>query len=67
MDFLLSREFQQQVPDQMYVYPAVTGVAPPPVWATAAPLPAEPAELPAADVEKNRDRWVEQWRTLMHG
>lgn len=67
VDFLLSREFQQQVADQMYVYPAVTGVPLPPAWATAAPLPPKPAELPAAEVERNRDRWVQQWRTLVRG
>ncbi|MGW0890593.1 thiamine ABC transporter substrate-binding protein [Saccharopolyspora sp. NPDC002578] len=67
VDFLLSPEFQAQVPDQMYVYPAVDGVALPPGWAESAPLPQGPAELPAAEVERDRDRWVEQWRTLVRG
>ncbi|WP_243789887.1 thiamine ABC transporter substrate binding subunit [Saccharopolyspora gloriosae] len=67
VDFLLSPEFQAQMPEQMYVYPAVDGVALPPGWATSAPLPQQPTELPAAEVERNRDRWVEQWRTLVRG
>lgn len=67
VDFLLSREFQRQAPEQMYVYPAVDGVPLPPNWSASAPLPPRPAELPASEVERNRDRWVQQWRTLVRG
>ncbi|MEU6130539.1 thiamine ABC transporter substrate-binding protein [Saccharopolyspora sp. NPDC047091] len=67
VDFLLSPEFQGQVADQMYVYPALDGVALPKGWTASAPLPPRPRELPADEVENNRDRWVEQWRTLVRG
>ncbi|MFR9729924.1 thiamine ABC transporter substrate binding subunit [Saccharopolyspora sp. MS10] len=67
VDFLLSPEFQGQVAEQMYVYPAVEGIALPPGWETSAPLPPRPTELPAAEVERNRDRWVDEWRTLIRG
>lgn len=67
VEFLLSEPFQAQVPEQMYVYPARDGVALPASWAVAAPLPADPAELPPAAVQANRERWVEQWRDLVLG
>ena len=67
VDFLLSQQFQAQVADQMYVYPAREGVALPDAWTKAAPLPANSAALPADQVSANRDHWVQQWRTLVQG
>ncbi len=62
MDFLLSQEFQSQVPEQMYVYPARSDVSLPEAWQQAAPLPAAPAELPSEEIQQNRERWVDEWR-----
>ncbi|CAM00313.1 thiamine transport system substrate-binding protein [Saccharopolyspora erythraea NRRL 2338] len=67
VDFLLSPEFQAQVADTMYVYPSVRDVPLPQSWVVSAPLPPQPAELPAQQVEQNRDRWVEQWRAVVRG
>jgi thiamine transport system substrate-binding protein len=67
MDFLLSEEFQSQVPDQMYVYPARKGVALPEAWQKAAPLPTAPAELPAGEIQQNRERWISEWRAVAVG
>lgn len=67
VDFLLSPAFQSQVAEQMYVYPAVREVPLPPGWETSAPQPAESAELPAQLVERERDRWIEQWRAVVRG
>jgi thiamine transport system substrate-binding protein len=67
MDFLLSTEFQSQVPDQMYVYPTRAGVTLPAAWQQAAPLPSAPAELPSAEIQKNRERWIDEWRAVVTG
>jgi thiamine transport system substrate-binding protein len=67
LDFLLSQQFQAEVPDQMYVYPARAGVALPDAWQKAAPLPADSATLPADSVQRNRESWVNQWRSLVQG
>jgi len=67
MDFLLSKEFQSQVPDQMYVYPARADVSLPEAWQKAAPLPTAPAELPSAEIQRNRERWIDEWRGLVQG
>ncbi|GAA4416596.1 thiamine ABC transporter substrate binding subunit [Actinokineospora soli] len=67
VDLLLSPEFQRTVPELMYVYPAREGVALPESWQKAAPLPSEPASLPAADIQANRERWIEQWRAAVRG
>jgi len=65
VDFLLSQQFQATVPDNMYVYPARAGVALPQTWTVAAPLPPDPASLPADVVQAGRERWIEQWRSSL--
>lgn len=67
MDFLLSAEFQSQVPEQMYVYPTRKDVQLPEAWQKAAPLPTAPAELPAKDIQQNRERWISEWRGIVQG
>jgi thiamine transport system substrate-binding protein len=67
MDFLLSEEFQSKVPEQMYVYPARSDVALPEAWRQAAPLPTAPAELPSAEIQENRERWIAEWRAVVRG
>ncbi|MDR7302795.1 thiamine ABC transporter substrate-binding protein [Haloactinomyces albus] len=67
MDFLVSRRFQAQVSEQMYVYPVVRGVALPESWQKVAPRPQRPAEMSPDRIERNRQRWVQQWRTLVRG
>ncbi|GAB3454644.1 thiamine ABC transporter substrate-binding protein [Actinophytocola sediminis] len=67
LDFLLSREFQEQVPDQMYVYPARSDVELPAAWQHAAPQPTTAGELDPAEIAKNRERWIDEWRALVQG
>lgn len=67
MDFLLSERFQAQVPEQMYVYPTRQGVELPEAWQKAAPLPSAPAELPASEIQQNRERWINEWRGIVEG
>jgi thiamine transport system substrate-binding protein len=67
MDFLLSEQFQSQVPEQMYVYPARAGITLPEAWQKAAPLPAKPGELPSAEIQQNRERWIGEWRAIVQG
>ncbi|CAM3932071.1 thiamine ABC transporter substrate binding subunit [Kibdelosporangium persicum] len=68
LDFLISQQFQAEVPDQMYVYPVREGVALPEAWQKAAPMPTDTeATLPAQEVDRNRENWVNQWRSLVQG
>jgi thiamine transport system substrate-binding protein len=67
VDFLLSPQFQASVPDGMYVYPVDTTVALPAAWQSYAPVAADPATLPSADIAKNRDGWISAWSDLVEG
>jgi thiamine transport system substrate-binding protein len=65
LDFLLSEKFQAAMPEQMYVYPAREGVELPKAWQEAAPQPPSPATLPPAEIGKNRESWITEWRGLV--
>ncbi|MDR2113900.1 MAG: thiamine ABC transporter substrate-binding protein [Bifidobacteriaceae bacterium] len=67
VDFLLSKAFQAELPTQMWVYP-VKGDAPlPEDWAQFAPLAEKPWELPASQITKGRDSWLEQFNNELLG
>jgi thiamine transport system substrate-binding protein len=61
VDFMLSRTFQEDVPLQMFVFPVRDGVALPAVFEKFADQPSDPLTLPASEIGRNRDEWIEQW------
>lgn len=61
IDFLLSPAFQADVPLQMFVYPVLPGVELPEVFVRFGQQPAEPATLAPAEIDANRERWIEAW------
>ena len=61
VDFLLSRTFQEDIPLQMFVYPANQIVALPDLFTQFAQIPEQPAELSYDAIEANRERWIEAW------
>jgi thiamine transport system substrate-binding protein len=65
IDFMLSERFQADVPGSMFVYPVRAGVALPEAFVEHAIVPANPLQLPADDIDENRDRWVARWTELV--
>ena len=61
VDFMLSKRFQADIPLQMYVFPAREGVALPPAFERFAIVPEHPLEVPPAEIDANRERWIDQW------
>lgn len=61
VDFMLSPQFQADMPAQMYVYPVLPGVALPDAFTKYAQRPAQPASLPPDEIAKNRDAWIQAW------
>jgi thiamine transport system substrate-binding protein len=61
VDFMLTRPFQEALPDAMYVFPVDAGAALPKDWATFAEQPEHAYEVDPAQVAANRDEWLEQW------
>jgi thiamine transport system substrate-binding protein len=61
IDFMLSERFQAAVPDSMFVLPVRNGTPLPDAFRRYAVSPARPLELPAAQIGRNRDRWIDEW------
>lgn len=65
MDFLLDRRFQEDVPLQMFVYPANRTAALPQLFTDFAPAPASPVSMSPAQIDANREQWIEAWTDVM--
>jgi thiamine transport system substrate-binding protein len=67
VDFLLSRRFQKGIPQQMYVYPAVKGTPLPTKWKRFAPLADDPYRVSSAEIDANREEWIQRWTATVVG
>jgi thiamine transport system substrate-binding protein len=67
VDFLLSQQFQANVAEQMYVYPAREDVALPQSWQGIVLQPSNPGTLPPADIDAHREQWIDKWRSVAGG
>jgi len=66
VDFLLSREFQEDVPLTMFVFPVRDDAELPEVFVEHAVLPADPLELDPQTIGEGREDWIEAWtRTVL--
>jgi thiamine transport system substrate-binding protein len=61
VDFMLSTRFQEDIPLQMFVFPARDGMKLPAVFTKFADVAPSPLTLPAAEIGAHRDAWIEQW------
>jgi thiamine transport system substrate-binding protein len=64
VDFMLSPEFQSDIPLNMYVFPARDDVTPPDVFVQNA-AQATTVGFDAATIAANRDRWVQEWTDVV--
>lgn len=65
IDFMLSERFQEDIPLQMFVFPARTDAELPPEFERFAVVPEQPLELPPEEIEQNRERWVDEWTAIV--
>lgn len=65
ISFLLSAEFQNDMPLQMFVYPLNPKAVLPEAFVKYSQIPAQPAELTPEEISANRDNWLEAWTKAM--
>lgn len=65
IDFLLSKEFQEDVPMQMFVYPVLPAATLPEDFVLASQIPEFVTSLDPDLIAANRDAWVNEWSNLM--
>jgi thiamine transport system substrate-binding protein len=61
VDFLLSQQFQEDIPLNMFVFPANTKAKLPPEFVKYAQLAPNPATLSPDNIAANREAWVKAW------
>ncbi len=65
IDFLLTDEFQAEIPMSMYVFPAVDTVELPDIFTRYAVSPDEPYHLDPDRIEENREDWIGEWTDVV--
>lgn len=61
VDFMLSQQFQEDVPLQMFVYPVNPNAALPEAFTKYAQAPEQTAQVDPDAIAENRDAWIQSW------
>ncbi|MET9502295.1 thiamine ABC transporter substrate-binding protein [Streptomyces sp. NPDC006622] len=65
LDFLVSKEFQEDMPLNMFVYPVAKGAAVPAEFTEYGPAAKDPETMDPAKIAADRDQWVKSWTSLV--
>lgn len=65
VDFMLSKSFQEDIPLQMFVFPANKTAKLPEVFVKHAVVADRPVTLSPSAIEANRDSWIEAWTNVV--
>ena len=65
VDFLLSERFQEDIPLNMLMYPALASADLPAEFVAHATVPSAPLTIDPAAIEANRLRWTEEWASVV--
>jgi len=61
VDFMLSVEFQEDLPLQNFVFPVNPDAELPEVFVQYAVVPEQPARVVAAEIDASREAWLQAW------
>lgn len=65
VDFMLGKQFQEDVPLQMFVYPIHPNAALPEAFTRYAQAPEQTAQLAPDVIAENRDAWIQTWTDVV--
>jgi thiamine transport system substrate-binding protein len=65
VDFMLAKQFQEDMPMQMYVYPVIPNAALPDAFVKFAQVPAQSATLAPDVIAAKRDAWIQAWSDVV--
>ena len=65
VDFMLSEAFQEDMPDQMFVFPVREGAELPPAFEKFAEIPTQALRISPDEIEANRERWIREWTEIV--
>lgn len=61
VDFMLSKQFQEDIPLNMFVFPANSEAVLPDVFTQWASVSDKPATVDPAEIDANREQWIQDW------
>jgi len=65
VEFMLSADFQNDMPLQMFVYPAITTATLPDLYTKFATTPSIKTQLDAPTIARYREKWLTEWDTIV--
>jgi thiamine transport system substrate-binding protein len=65
VDFLLDKQFQEDMPLQMFVYPVNPAAALPEAFTKYAQAPTQTATISPDEIAANRDKWIQAWTDVV--
>ena len=65
VDFMLGKQFQEDMPLQMFVYPVNPNAALPEEFTKYAQTPSQPAVSSPEEIASNRDEWIQTWTDIV--
>jgi thiamine transport system substrate-binding protein len=65
IDHLLSIPVQEDIPLNMFVFPANQDAAIPDVFSRFSPIPVDPAVVATDTIEQNREKWIDEWTDIL--
>jgi len=65
IDHLLSVPVQEDIPLNMFVYPANSQAVLPEVFTAFSPVPSAPAQVAVDEIERNRETWINEWTDIL--
>jgi len=64
VDFLFSTTVQNDIPENMYVFPVNSEATLPAEWAETAAVATDPFFIEPADIDANREEWLAAWAAI---
>jgi thiamine transport system substrate-binding protein len=64
VDFLFSTIVQNDIPENMYVFPVNASAELPETWAEYAEVATDPWNIDPAEIDANRERWITEWAAI---
>ena len=64
VDFLFSTVVQNDIPENMYVFPVNADAELPASWSEYAEVATDPYEIDPAEIDANREHWISEWAAI---
>jgi len=65
IDYMLSATFQDDIAEQMFVYPVVPDAAVPPAFEEYSAPPTDPVVMAPEQIAAGREEWIDEWSAIM--